>query len=152
MKLNKFQENFWWGAWVVPLVKSLTLGFGSSHDLRVVRSTPASCRQDEWCPLSSISRGRIGRRKGEREREENETGNAWNCLKKGGGRKNRGGAMPVQLESRRQNRRREETSYYRELEYQHLPFVNLSYLCPLLPAMIKYNLDSTSYRSLRKPN
>ena len=30
------------GTWVAQLVKHLTLGFGSSHDLRVVRSSLAS--------------------------------------------------------------------------------------------------------------
>ena len=30
-----------WGAWVAQAVKCLTLGFGSDHDIRVVRSSPA---------------------------------------------------------------------------------------------------------------
>ena len=29
-----------WGAWVAQLVKRLTLGSGSGHDLRIVRSSP----------------------------------------------------------------------------------------------------------------
>ena len=30
-----------WGAWVAQLVKLLTLDFGSDHDPRVMRSSPA---------------------------------------------------------------------------------------------------------------
>ena len=30
------------GAWIVLLVKHLTLGFGSGHDLRVIRLNPTS--------------------------------------------------------------------------------------------------------------
>ena len=31
-----------WGAWLAQSVKCLTLDFGSDHDLRVVRLSPAS--------------------------------------------------------------------------------------------------------------
>ena len=33
-------KNNYWSAWEVQSVKPLTLGFGSSHDLRIVRSSP----------------------------------------------------------------------------------------------------------------
>ena len=32
----------YWGAWVAQLVKQLTLGFSSGHDLRVMRLSPTS--------------------------------------------------------------------------------------------------------------
>lgn len=37
--IQKYQLR---GTWVAQFVKHLTLNFGSGHDLRVVRSSPAS--------------------------------------------------------------------------------------------------------------
>ena len=37
----KIKKTFWY-AWVAQLVGHLTLGFGSGHDLRVMRLSPAS--------------------------------------------------------------------------------------------------------------
>ena len=52
------------GAWMVQLVKCMTLGFGSAHDLRVLRSNPmlgsVLCTESAWeslclCPFRSCS-------------------------------------------------------------------------------------------------
>lgn len=39
-KLLCLERINYWGAWVAQLVEHLTLGFRSSHDLRVVRQSP----------------------------------------------------------------------------------------------------------------
>ena len=45
----------WWGAWVAQLVKCLTLGFGSSHDFRVVRLSLHQALCWAWSLLKILS-------------------------------------------------------------------------------------------------